>query len=303
MIAGRASRIGLILGPLITACAVSFGCVPVPPERQPILVPVTSVAPPGPPVHTGDIPEVFPDLATLAAAADAVIRGRAIAPDQFQITSHVINRLHVAIPEIQLRLMDPQPGGPPLYGDPPLVMGQEYLLFLRTVDGANSRRFVAGDRTFKPVGGPQGQWRIQDGKVSQPADVPLKGRNGETVDAFVGGIAASDLRGNAVALLRQYGWSPGYASWVRQQQVGRLPGPTLEASRAIGLDPDSLADKYVLWMSYPVDGGPVNAPLEATVLMLDGDIVGAWVNKGGHHAFSLDQQEEAWAATTAFAIR
>lgn len=132
---------------------------------------------------------------------------------------------------------------------------------------------------------------VQGGTVSQTGDVPLKSRSGESVEGFAAGVVASDLRRQAAALLKQYGWTPTDASWVRLQQVGRLPAPILEASRAIGLDPAPFADRHVLWMSYPVESGPSGGRVEATVLMIDGNVVGAWVNVGGHRAFPLDQQE------------
>jgi len=136
------SPLGLILALIITTGTALFGCVAVPPEQQPLLVPVTTVRPDGPPIHTGELPEVFQDLPSLAAAADLIIRGRATGQHQFQITAPGVNRLNVALPEVRLRLMDLLPGGPPLYGDPPLVAGQEYLLFLHL-----------GRGPFSPVSG------------------------------------------------------------------------------------------------------------------------------------------------------
>ena len=247
-------------------------------------------------------PEVFPDLATLKAASDLVIRGRSESADRFAIVELPVNRLQVDPSTVLLRLIQQPPDAPPLHSDPPLVAGEEYVLFLRSFWGANSDRFRAGDHTFRPIGGPQGQWLVRDGVVSQQAEVPLKkALDGKPVDRFLAELkAAPDLRALGAALLQRHGWSPGeleaYMDVVASTAVLERDSEyraRLDASRGIGLDFAPYQGRQVLRLIYHLDPGG----LDGCVLVADGKAVGAWLRIGGRGLiFRLDRREEALAA-------
>ncbi len=247
-------------------------------------------------------PEVFPDLATLLAATDLTVRGRAMGPGELAIEEILLNRLGVDPAQAELRLIQVPPDAPALLNDPPLVPGEEYILFLRSFYGAGSEHFEQGDRSFRPVGGAQGQWLVRDGRVVQSADVPLKARSGEPVDAFVGGIvAAPDLRGLAGALLARYGWAVGEPDTVRLQALataeaiacGADAQAWVAASRAIGLDWAPHAGQPALYLHYLLDP----RGLTATVLVAEGRPIGAFLRAGEWGlVFALDQREAALAA-------
>ncbi len=257
------------------------------------------------------MPEVYPDLATLTAATELAVRGRATGADQFAIEEVLLNRLGVDPAQVKLRLIQQPPDAPALLSDPLLVPGEEYILFLHSFYGFGSEQYRQGDRTFRPVGGPQGQWPLQGGQVMQSADVPLKAQSGMAVAAFVETIrTAPDPRIASVALLKQHGWAPNQPWTVRIQAL-----PTAEAiartgdyqdwlvaSRAIGLDWAPYAGQQVLWLQYSLGPGELRFgqgidEVSATVLVAQARPIGAWLRAGGWMlVFPLDRRDEALAA-------
>ncbi len=247
-------------------------------------------------------PEIFPDLTTLVAASDLVLRGRALEQDRFAVTDVLVSRLGVEAGTVRLRLIQQPPDAPPLHSDPPLTPGQEYFLFARAFWSPLSDQFRRS-HTFRPIGGPQGQWLVPDGRVVQEAEVPLKARSGETAERFAAEVKGSpDLRGMAASLLWKYGWK-GRETYVRMETVPSvmvLEGSayyraTLEASRVIGLDFASYAGRPALWMNYQLEPDG----LQGCVLVADGAVRGAWLRvEGTDRIVRLDHREEALGAAT-----
>jgi len=268
------------------------------------MVPVTSETLGGGATASYVGPEIFPDLATLGAAADLVVRARARTPDQIAISEVYLNRLNADPAAVRLRLKELPSDAPPLLGDPPLQAGAEYLLFLRSFYGA--AKFSDGDQTFGVVGGPQGQWKLRNGQVFMEADAPLGARSGESLETILADLRGTDLRKEAAELLERHGWGKMPMDRAIEQRLSppeRLASEYdvqdwLAASRAIGLDFSPYAGQRVLWMLHGADtwaGG--RGGVAATVLVTSEGPVGAWLRAGRHGlVFSLNQQQQALVA-------
>lgn len=302
---GRLAMAGAVAVLLV---AVALGAAQLRTGQCPGTPPMTAVARPA---ASWVVPEVFPDLSTLTVAAELAVRGRATGADQLAIEQVLLNRLGVDPTQVELRLIQQPPDAPALLSDPPLVLGEEYILFLHSFYGFGSERYRQGDRTFRPVGGPQGQWRLQDGQVLQAADVPLKAQSGMAVAAFVEAIrTAPDPRIAAAALLKQHGWAPGEPLSVRLQAVPTAEAIArtgevqdwLTASRAIGLDWAPYAGQQALWLQYSLGPGELRFgqgtdEVTATVLVAQARPIGAWLRAGGWMlVFPIDRPTEALAA-------
>jgi len=248
---------------------------------EPVDVPVRIEATPA---SAGGPQAAIPDIPTLAGVADFVVRGVARDDARFRVTHVLANHTNAAVNTITIQLKHALP------------TGAEVILFLSSRDSPNSRTYNADVRLFGLTSPAGGLWSVSGGRVSPPDAASSDWSIAEFGDIVK---KAPNPRDAAVALLRQYGFSPAAPDAVGYVRLGENvpPGsPEEQASIDIGLQPSATSGPGVVriaWLA-SVRGEP---GVSAYVLVSGKQVVAAWVVVDATGTvYSLKQRAEAFGA-------